>query len=572
MEIKQKKIVSIIIFIIFCSFLTYTISSLNNLHSPDENSNYFQSEEFFLPKISAPLPLPYSAIEQNATKIYRLFETINFTIDTSGVPYANYTKMQISFSNGSTRDFNMEYIGSGKFIGIYKPGYDAPTGFQNVSFLIYNETNVLLNSHTTYVNFTIDTNYMVSLYNSEHLLASEYYIEEIIDARVIVYNFKSYDFTWNTTIVDSTELIQNTILNLDKDLIQSNILLHNETFRNKNQFYYIQLNMTDKNSGRERTAYFPFYVRNNNPIINSSIKLSSDELLRVEECTISLNATDIETLPENLITRIYIYNAEGDHVLTRTLNFVSENLFSNTFTITADDPIGNYLINVTVRDEHNGVSSKIKYLIVTNNLPEINSYYINGLSMNQTISVFYGRDLVFTFNVSDVEGVSYVKVALLSENNEWFNITREYIGQNTKIAIRTIDLITGIWYVYIYAIDSDGAITSLTDDYDKAPQAIRIVPDIISYYLPWILFFGGLIIGILVAISVSYGYFKAKFGESQKITKKKVEVTTKKLISKRKKKPTTSKEELESESLEELKTTKEAEKEEVPKRKIKRKL
>ncbi|UCC18767.1 MAG: hypothetical protein JSV62_11750 [Promethearchaeota archaeon] len=566
MLIKQKKVTILILFILFSSFLSYTTVSLNNLNSLSVNN-----EEFLLPKTSALRPLEYSEIEQNATEIYRLFESINFTIDTFEYDNVNYTKMQILFSNGTTKVFDMEFIGSNKFLGIYTPDYDAPLGFQNVSFLIYNETNGLENTHTTYTNFTILTNYMVNLYNSENLLTSEYYTEDLINAQLIVSNFKSYDFSWNTTIVDSEELNQNTILSLEKNLVQHNIYLDNKTYTDKNQYYYLQLNMTDKNSGRKENAYFPFYMRNNKPIINSSIELSTDELLRVEDCTISVNVTDIETLTENLITRVEVYDAEGQHVLSRALNFVSENLFSNTFTITANNPIGNYLINVSVRDEHDAVTSKTRFLTVTNNFPEIHSYTINGLSMNQTISVFYGRDLVFKFNVSDVEEVSYVKVALLGENSQWYNITREYNGPNTEITVRTIDLIEGIWYVYIYVIDSDDAITSLTDDYDRAPQGIRIIPDVISYYLPWILFFAGLSIGILVAIGVTYGYFKSKVAEPQKIITKKKEITPKKPITKKKVKSIPSKEEIDSEEIEGLKP-KEEQKEGVPKRKIKRKL
>ncbi|MFX1417716.1 MAG: hypothetical protein ACFE9N_02220 [Promethearchaeota archaeon] len=569
MEIKHKKISILIIFFIFSLFLSYATISLNNTQSKAIESTYFKNEEFLLPKISD--PLPYSAIEQNATVIYRLFESINFTIDTYSWPDANYTKMQISFSNGSTRVFDMEFIGSGKFIGIYTPEYDAPLGFQNVSFLIYNETNELKNSQTTFTNFTILTNYMVNLFNSENLLTSEYFIDELINAQMVIHNFKSYNFTWNTTIVDSDGLNQNTILSLEKNLVQYTIQLKNETFTNKNQYYYLQLNMTDKNSGRKENAYVPFYVKNNNPIINSSIELSSDELLRAGECTISVNVTDIETLTENLITRIFIYDAEGELSLSQTLNFVSENLFSNTFTIPVNVPIGNHLINLTVTDQHDGVTSKTRYLLVTNNLPKIHSYTINGLSMNQTISVFYGRDLVFKFNVSDVEEVSYIKVALLGENHQWYNITREYRGINTEITIRTFDLVGDIWYAYIYVIDSDGAITSLTGDYDKAPQGIRIIPDVISYYLPWILFFAGFSIGILVAIGVTYGYFKSKVAESKKISTKKKEISPKKLISKKKSKTTPIKEELEKQDLKEMEP-KEEEKKELPKRKIKRKL
>ena len=544
-------------------FLGFASISLNN----SQVINYTQNMEQKMPEIAQPA-LSYGAISQNATRIYRLFESVNFTINTFNLGDSDYAKMQISFSNSSTKFFDMIFIGNNKFRCEYRPEYNAPLGFQNVSFLVYNDTQ-LINSHTTYTNFTIDTNYMVNLYDELYEISFEYYIEDILNAHIKVCNLSNYDFTWNTTIVDSLdESVQNKTISFERNIVQFTVPLKNETFR-KNQFYYIQLNMTDKNLGRKKTAYFPFYVRNNQPIIASPINLSPEEVFRTDDFTISFNATDIESKSEDLIPWMYIYDAEGELVRHNRIAFDSNNFFSETFNIPADSPIGKYRVNVTLTDTHGAFSSKVIFLTVKNNAPEIHSYSINGLNMDQTISIFYGRNLVFSFNVSDTEGVAYVKVALLNENNEWFNITRTYIGENTEITIRTFDLIDGIWYVYIYVIDSDGTVISLTDDYDKAPQGIRIIPDIISYYLPWILFFGGISFGLLLGIVAAYSYFKSR-GEPQRITPKKKEMSAKKPSIKKKLKAKPIKEEPEKKEIEELKPEKE--KEEVPQRKIKRKL
>ncbi|MFX1488110.1 MAG: hypothetical protein ACFFBI_03115, partial [Promethearchaeota archaeon] len=209
------------------------------------------------------------------------------------------------------------------------------------------------------------------------------------------------------------------------------------------------------------------------------------------------------------------------------------------------------------------------YFSVENNLPEIHSYKINGISMGQPISLLYGENLVFTFNVSDVEKVAYVKVALIDENNKWFNITRAYIGEDTKITIRTIDLITGIWYVYIYVVDSDGAIVSLIDDYNMAPQAITIVPDVLSEYLPWIVFIIGIIFGLLAGVAAVYKHFKSKFFITQVPPSKKKETPLKKTPKEKKEKTKTVIEPIEEKKEEEKVKTEE---EGVPQRKIKRKL
>jgi hypothetical protein len=540
-------------------FLNITYFSLNDSLFSEVNSKDHQSWELFLPK-NAQTPLSYGSITRSNSTIYRLFESVNFTIDTFDFTYADNAKMQIMFSNGSIRHYEMIDIGNNEFSYKYTPEYDAPLGFQNVSFLIYNETNQLLNTQTTSTNFTILTNYMVSLDKAE------YYIEDNLNAEIIVSNFKNYDFKWNLTIVDSlNKTIQNEIINLERNLVQFNLPLINDTF-NKNQYYYIQLNMTDKNSGTRGSAYYPFYVKNNNPIITSILEISSIEVFRTDEFTISLNATDIETYPENLIADLFIYDSEGEIVIEDTIRFRSENLFSDNYIIPSEAPIGIYQVNATIIDEHGGKISKITSLTVKNNPPKINSYTINGMSMDQKISVYYGRDLVFMFNVSDVEGIAYITVALINENNEWFNITRAYYGENTQIKIRTIDLISGTWFVYIYVIDTDGVVIGLIDDYDKAPQGIAIIPDFITIYLPWVVFFAGLGIGILVGVGIIYGYFKSKI----LVTPKTAQIEPKKPSKKKKSKKL--EKESQKKELEEQIPSKEEEKEEISKRKIKRKL
>jgi len=189
-------------------------------------------------------PLEPWAIIQNATSVYRLFESINFTLNTFGYGVVNYTRMQISFTNGSTINYNMAFVAGNEYYYEYRPEYNAPLGFQNVSFLIYNITD-LLNAHTTYTNFTIKTNYMVTTNSSEYFIGDDLYAE------LIVNDFGSYQFGWNITIVNSTiELIQNNIFNLEDDLVQFTFRITNETFHNYvGQTFYIKLNMTNKTLG-----------------------------------------------------------------------------------------------------------------------------------------------------------------------------------------------------------------------------------------------------------------------------------------------------------------------------------
>ncbi|MBY8985024.1 MAG: hypothetical protein KGD65_08155, partial [Candidatus Lokiarchaeota archaeon] len=444
----------------------------------------------------------------------------------------------------------------------YKPLYNDPLGLQNVSFLIYNSTDRLQNAHTTYTNFTTISNYMLTT-NS-----SEYYIGDDLYAELIVYDNESYQFGWNITIVDSTiESTQQNLYNVGDDLVQFTYQITNETFNDYvGQRFYIKLNMTNKTSGQIAAAYFPFKVLNSDPTIEtSSIIFTPSEIFRAEDCEITFNVSDIEDHAQDLDVSMDIEDPEGNLVATLTIDHLIDNNFSKAFSISAGRLAGKYRITINAEDQDGGVSSYTNFLMVKNNFPEIHSYKINGKTMEEAISILYGNDLTFTFNVSDVEEVAYIKVALLDENNEWFNISKAYSGTDMQITIRTIELITGIWDVYIFVIDSNGATTSLISDYNLAPQSIRIIPDVLSGFLPWTLFIIGIILGILVGVGLVYRHYKSKFVETR-VPPHKEKTSSKK---QQKKEPT---EQITEKISEEIKPDKEPEKETSPKRKIKRKL
>ena len=565
MKTNRHFYVALILFIMLN--VSLSVYLIQNNDYPTSNNNLddlFQPND---PKVSDGPPLSYIAIDQNATTIYRLFESVNFSIDTFFYPNADHALIQIEFSNGSIIDYGMQQTSTNEYSYEFQPKYNAPLGFQNVSFLIYNITNTMLNAHTTFTNFTIVTNYM-AVTNS-----TEYYIGNDLYAELTVNNFSSYQFGWNVTIVNSTiESEQGNMTNFEHNAVQVTYNIDNETFHSLlDQTFYIKLNMTDEISGRKAAAYFPFQVLNSEPIIDiASIIISPTSVKRAEDCEITLNITDIEDLPQNLDVDMDIEDPLGNLVTTITIDYNTENNFSKVFSISAGRALGKYKLIITAEDQSGGIGSFTTSLTVTNNLPEIHSYEINGLSSDQGLSISYGNDLIFSFNVSDVEGVAYIKVALLDENNEWYNMTKDYNGIDTEIKIRTEELITGVWYVYIYVIDDDRATTSLIDDYDLAPQAITIIPDGLSTYLPWIIFIIGLILGILVSIGIVSRRYKLKMGDPKAGSSKKKAISSKKIIKRKEEKEEEPEEIQEKEKIEEIAPKKEEE--DVPKRKIKRKL
>ncbi len=577
MRKKQHNSKILIFFILFAILINIVVISSN--HSQVQTYNYNKDEKSSTPELAA--SLAYSAITKNDSFVYRLFESVNFTVNASLFSDVDHVKMQISFSNGSTQIFNMNPIGDNNYSYEYRPGYKAPLESQNVSFLIYDIDDQLLNDHTTYTNFTIKGNCIASFrYFNSSEYSFEYRIGDTLYAELLISNFSSsgydYDFEdWDITVVDSDkEATQNNLLDLDSNVNQFTLLIDNTTFRQLNKIYYLKVNMTEKNRGKLKAAYFPINIINSNPIINSTIKFNPEDVFRSEECEISLNVSDSETNSEDLLVTMYIHDSEGELVLEVPIDHVSDNLFLDTFTIPWHRPAGKYNVNITVIDENGGSTSKKTILIVKNNLPEIHSYQINGKSMDQRISIAYGKNLVFTFNVSDTEGVAYIKIALLNENNDWYSITKAYNGIDTNITIRTGQLLTGNWLVYLYVTDSDGAVVGLTDDYSFAPQGIVILADFLSAYIPWISLFIGLGIGVLIGVGGIYKYSKSKFSSSQETRPKKKPKPTKESPKKQKNKVKQIKEEIEKDKKEtkEIVPEKDVEKDLSPTRKIKRKL
>lgn len=572
---RQKHFISI-----FLVLITFTAISFNFwVISINYNSENFNNEKisdgsdfnnFFDLKNAdnGNPPLEYTSIFQNATTIYRLFESLQFDINASKFTNPNYTVMQIHYSNNVVEEFDMDSDTGTNFTFTYNPGYEAPLGFHNVSFLIYNETNVLLSSPVPITNFTITTNYLLVLNSSEYSKGETLYAELIVIDEPLPYNFD-----WNVTIVDSdNETLQNNIFDVGNNLRQFSFEI-DDRFNHTNKIYYIKINISDTSNNVKAAAYFPFKALNSLPEIDvSTIIFSPNTIKRAEDCTLTLNVTDVDiyTLPENITVSMTIQSPTGE--LESPIELTNNNnwTFTTIFSIDISNPIGKYQIIIEAEDQYSGMDSYTASLYVENNAPEIQSYLVNGLSMNQSVSVNYGEDLVFTFDVSDEENtIAYVTVSLLDEENNWYNLSRAYTS-SMNILVRTEELITGVWYVYISVTDIDGATTYLTSDYGLAPQEIRIIPDLLTPVLPWIGFVFGIVIGVLAGIGLLYKKFKSKYIEPKFTATKKP--TSKKISKKPKPKTEPSKKEdvKEEDAKVEPQETKEIPKE--PQRKIKRKL
>jgi len=356
--------------------------------------------------------------------------------------------------------------------------------------------------------------------------SSKYYKDNYLYAELMVSDEpQPYNFNWNITVVDNeNETIAANLFHVSNNVQQFSFKI-DERFEFSNKIYYVKLNLSDPSYNLRVPAYFPFTVLNSDPEIEiSTIEFSSTTIKRAEDCILTLNVSDHDytTVPENLTVSIIIKDSFGFSQSAIILDNNDDWSFTTTFKIAANKPIGIYQVTIEVEDQYGGSDSYTSSITVQNNPPEIYSYTINGFSMEESIEVDYGDDIIFTFNVSDVENsITYVSVHLINEENEWYNLSKAY-RQNMEFIIRTEELLTGVWYVYISITDADGETTYLTSDFGLGPQELRIIPDLLTPILLWVGFVIGLIIGLLGGIGILYRKFKSKYEEGKEISTKKL--------------------------------------------------
>ncbi len=539
----NRKNTSISLFLTVITLTTIILSTLavstninNNFVFDTEQERIFNDfqDTIDLKSSSNGLHLNYSSIHQNSSTAYRLFESIEFIINASGFVNPNYTIMQIHYSNDVVESFDMDYVAGTdtNFTYTYTPRYYDPLGFQNVGFLIYNITNGLLSSSTPITNFTITTNYLLLLNKLEYNLNDTLYAELIVNDEP-----QPYDFNWNLTIVDSdNETLQNNLFDVGNNLDHISFVV-DDRFNFTNDFYFVKINISDASRDTIAATYYPFKVLNSLPeIVVSSVEFSTLSLKRAEDCTLNLNVTDVDnyTIPENITVSLIIQDSTG--ILDDPIQLTNNNdwTFTTTFSIDIAKPLGRYQMHLVAEDQYGGQGNFTRAISIKNNPPEIEAYYVNAFNMNQSVSINYGEDLVFTFDVSDTENtIDYITVSLLDAENNWYNVSREY-RSNLEITIRTEELITGVWYVYISVTDVDGATTRLHSDYGLAPQEINIIPDLITPALPWIALAIGLLIGFLAGVGILYKKFRTSSAEVKEVTSKKPSKASKTAPSKKK--------------------------------------
>ncbi len=496
-----------------------------------------ENKENLMPKLSLD-PLDDNNITQNATIIARVFQSINFTInmsqynDSASTPRA---RIILDFENGTQSNFNMTKTKANfTFTYTYTPEKTAGLGNVSVHFQILNKSGQglsdPLNSEETIRQFTIISNCMA------YLSATEITKGQNLDVDLTI--LSAENLTWEIQIVNNAG---NFIKNVCDNLFEFTTAI-DSSFTVVNDYYHVKVIMTAKyDASKIAIKFFKFKVLNHHPIIDpDSIVFSPSSVYRTKICRIDLNVTDSEDAASKISVKMFLEDPEGG-MENYTLTNNDDGTFLKSFFINETKPAGSYAIKLIATDTHGVTDTYLTTLDVLNNAPKIKSYTVNEKNMNESVSVLYGENLVFTFNVEDIEGISYIGVELVNENDEWLKVMQEY-KKDMTISIRTIDLISGNWYVYIYVTDTDGIKVGLDEDFETAPQEITIIPDILSSILPWITLFVGLTIGILSGLAAGFQLIKRRnlmkpLTREKTTSPKKTQVAKKKTVPKKKDAP-----------------------------------
>ncbi|MFX0070565.1 MAG: hypothetical protein ACFFAO_05680, partial [Candidatus Hermodarchaeota archaeon] len=460
--------------------------------------------------------LNYTDFYQDTYLVRREFDTITFEVNVSAFAIKHpigliSTWLVISFTNNSDYEYNMTreaYGDQNNYTLSYTPEGYAPLGFQRVHFRIENATHQH-NLGTTFTNFTIRSNSMVGFSSTEYYRGDEVIADIIVDGGITTYS-------WIASVVNGTSVYRETIESFSGSPFQINFTI-NEAYDGLNQNYYVVVNMTDGGSNFY-ADFFGFYVKNTDPVVDiNSIVFNPTSVFRAESCNVKVNASDIESDQEDLSVTLNLYNPNGDSVGIFPLSYDDdERIFTGTFTPAINYPKGDYKASFEVSDNNlpdPGIGTAETEIVVKNNPPKIDGFTINELETKERISVAYGEDLIFEFDVDDVEdSIEYITIKLeaddpYADQDDEYEISREY-EDDLEITVRTEDLVGGTWTVYIYVTDTDGDSTDLDDDYDTGPQQITIVPDLLSDYFSWITLAIGSIVGLIVGLG--FGYFRVK--------------------------------------------------------------
>lgn len=512
----NRKISLIILFVAFFGLTTTTLVGehfvQNTYYSPAAADAWISSDDVTIDRAT----------------VKRAIQTVNITYDNTINAWESESfNANITFSDGSSQIFVLSNTTDHptKWSGLFTPSITNVTGVAEV-FIIPTDVIGGFENNIADGSFEIQNNLprvAVILDQDEYLrgetISMDFYPSDVEQAVV--------DLKWTISVYRSGNTDPEEILVNNESIFVAEFELANDT---ETGSYYINATCWDFDVRNVELYYFD--VLNNDPTIDAlQIEYNDDifddfseftSLLRGKNFTVRVNASNIDGEMDYLRMTITAQDPLSAEALffaeyTNIQPNLEEDgwLFEKVVIFPLTTNLGLTDLNIEVKEVSPvdnttiiGETMETQEVSIRNNLPTIESFYINGEYYGAQPLFTTDDNLNFTFDVSDLEDdVNYITIYLthVDSNTEYsYSLPYSY-SKEVFYILKAANLETGTWQAQILVEDRDGGESELSSIMYFEIET----PDAISP-MNWLLFAVGLVLGGAVVFGTTFAALKAK--------------------------------------------------------------
>lgn len=521
MKKKQKN--KILFFTLFALFII-GFSQINFDSAVVQKDNY---KDEMRPHASAD-DINSTHVFIDKTIVYRGIETLNITYNNTDHYTSAYEFIaNITFSDNSEMNISLTQIGATDYwTTLFTPSVFNVTGDTNVTILVVEVGDVIIinTDATSDGSFNLANNLpKVGVFMN----TTEVYRNETIKIEYLPSDIENnvMDLMWEVKLFDPADILNATLVVKGEKNFSSEILIPNSYDIGEWRVEATCWDLEDVDNSS--TVNNTFLVKNNEPVIDNILfQFENEDPFGAETVdtidifrgldkylTVYVNASDIES-NEMKLTILASDPISGENLLTNYVNISLDvnntSHFSTNVSFPITSGIGLTELKIIVLEDEVVQEEYIQEIFIHNNAPILNNFTINGEFGNQT-TIDEGDWLSFMFGAEDDEdSIEYVLISILYYDDDdvvqYLNYSTSYIGEDTEIIIRGADLklTTGIYTVYAYIFDSDGASATCTTQTFGIQSSSKIDAT------TWLLFVIGIIIGMTFTFVGAYTYYRKK--------------------------------------------------------------
>jgi hypothetical protein len=444
-------------------------------------------------------------ITMNRTWADRMNRAVNISVNANGmlttnggpsgwISLAPTCNLNITYPNNTvhTFDYNMtEYGNTNTFFTIFKTTLNMQPGiYQFMPIpLRYDSKNwtafTLDSSHPAELNVTSTPPFCQVLTNSSLVYTNQ--------SIAVSFSFgdesdPTYNITWTAYLFDN-ESVSNTRITVASwqtgDDLNQTVTMYatnnpdaptgNNATGVNSVYGECWFNLTVYNSDGQRNSAnsTTFYFESRPPTINSVTPEVIGTIYRVTQTeNFTVNATDTD-YPSNWLKNVSVTFQYPNGLVNYTTTMSQQKFFGNytaNVTLPATFQLGYTVIYIVAQNLERGITY-ITYhhsVDVIDAIPIVHSLSINNQTITNGMHIQQDQELVFFANVTSVENnIEYVNLTLRADTGQalcFFLTPNTDPALNYTLYISSAQLSTGIWHVYVVAVDSDGGMSNNVPD------------------------------------------------------------------------------------------------------------